>query len=815
MKYGKQMTAYISKKSSWLRCLTSLLPAIGAAVLLCILLDGPRLGSLYDFLLRLRPALPISRELLVIDSSISGKEFGDDILDPGAASSLLYTMAELGAGTLIIQVPILGLSTGTNAGEEEILNRFDEEFSILSRNIRNLFEAIRMGSVAPNESARYVGELVDLSEKGKERLVSALVRRDEVGVASMEKAAAFFGRARRPGDLRVQLIRTGEAPSTDPANQGFALDEVSGAGRALTEGDEYSKVMPDRDGVLRRITPAMTVPDVSNAGGGERSLEHIIYAALKSRFNELEIQFSETNPFLLIRNEADGSNLIIPLDRSGAVIFEIPHKGEDFRRIGISDFLVYDEADRSLRRLLLDGEALGIFQDVEGENNPGILYDYALSVREEPESSFANGIEEKKLTWVEARQRYFASLDDFLYGPAEMNLLRGYEEMIASEFADNDQSDVNSQEEAVFVKMMGMRDSVIAAFAVTRARHGEVLKLRENLETALSSSFCILGNTRDVEASALLANSLLTGRVVKPGEKRYQLLGALLSALLACLFIKSLGPTSTLGAGALLSLFFGLSFSLSFILTGFWLDPLVPAATTLTATFFSFIWALTARIHHSRRFSLAYGSFVSRPCLKSLIRAGRPLPSQLVTVRAAIAAIKNSHPAVSGDSPAQRTKAVLVFQEKVSDSLKKAGGTIIGMEEDLVTGCFGSPLERIFLKSGKALSPYEDNINANATPALKAIDFVSEIAKHPDSRQWHFGLDMGNCTFAWTALSGYFALGAPVQKARVLSRLAGRYNSQILISAPASEALSELAVKKLDVIKGKDGGEPFYRLAVG
>ncbi|MCL2233670.1 MAG: hypothetical protein FWB99_11420, partial [Treponema sp.] len=326
---------YISKRISWLRCLVSFLLAAGAAALLCILFAGPRLGPLYDFLLRWRSP-SVSREILLIDSSMPGGELGNGILEPGAASSLLYTMAELGARTLIIQVPILGLPAGGTAGEAEILHRFDEEFSLLSRNIRNLFDAIRMGSIAPADAAMYVGMLVELSEQGKERLVSALLRRDEESINRMEEAAAFFGNVRRPGDLRVQLIMAG----------------YGGRPGILAERYEYSRPRPDRDGVLRRVAPVLTVPYISEEGAVERTLEHIIYGTLKYRLGP------------------DGIAAILPLDSSGAVLFEIP-RGDGFRRISISDFLAYEEADRELRRLIQEGEALGIFQNIAGENRPG------------------------------------------------------------------------------------------------------------------------------------------------------------------------------------------------------------------------------------------------------------------------------------------------------------------------------------------------------------------------------------------------------------------------------------------------------------
>ena len=838
------MTSYISGKASWLRFLVSFLPAAGIAALFCILLSGSYMGPFYDFLLHQRNSPPVSQEILIIDSSSGGGKIGEDILEPGAAASLLYTMAELGAEALIIQVPILGLSAGTDADKAEILYRFDEEFSLLSKNIRNLFDAIRTGSVAPAESARYVGELVELSEKGKDRLVSSLVRRDEESIEIMEKAAAFFGSVRRPGDLHVQLIRSGNG-------EGSGIRPET-----LIETDEYSRVQPDRDGVLRRIMPVLTVPELSGGEALEKKLEHIIYGALKTRFEISGIEDYGTGLVLALRNGPSGSNKIIPLDSQGAILFEIPHSGEDFRRISISDFLAYDEADRNLRRLLSEAEILGVFGETEGENNPGILYDYALALREEtaslsgstPGGSAGSGStsSDRKNTWIDLRRRYFESLEDFLYGTTEMNLVSGYEEIIARESGDLN----------VF-SVMEMRDSLIRVFIALRAQYNEVMELRNRLEEALLHSFCILGKAAaaeapavsgdsknivsmildfpglvmqkiksvfqytvptDTEASALLANSILTGRVIKSGDDFHLFLGSVLTAFLICLLIKSMSPASTLGIGALLIVLTGMGFSLSFIFSGIWLPPLVPMAIGGSGLLVSFIWALAAARRFSGSFRLAYGPHVSRPCLRSVIHAGKPLPSQIITTRAAVVVVKNTGLKSPGEPSASHTRAVLAFQEKASDLFRKAGAAITGIEADVVTACFGSPLERVYLGGKRKISPYEANIMALAAPAMRAVDVISEIAKRPECASWHFGIDLGSCTFAWTAVSGYFALGIPVQRARILSRMAGRYKSRIIISSAVNEALPDLAVKKLDVFKSendKSGGEPFYRLTVG
>jgi class 3 adenylate cyclase len=166
---------------------------------------------------------------------------------------------------------------------------------------------------------------------------------------------------------------------------------------------------------------------------------------------------------------------------------------------------------------------------------------------------------------------------------------------------------------------------------------------------------------------------------------------------------------------------------------------------------------------------------------------------------------------IAGDSQGQTPRALLTFQEKASEIFKKAGGTVTGTEGDLVIACFGSPLEKVFIRSKNNPSPNEGSIK---TAAQKAASLVCEIARRREFASWNFGIDMGNCNFAWSEVSGYFALGAPLQKAKVFSRLANRYKAQIVISASVNAILPGLPIKKLDVLKGKSGleEEPFYQL---
>ena len=781
------MATYISRKLAWLKCLISVICASGTVFLLSFLLEGPRLSSYYDFLLRQRSSVPVSQELLIID--VPGQEYGEDILEPGAASILLYILTELGARSLIVQIPILGHAAGGTVGEAEIIHRFDEEFSILSRNISNLFDAIRTGSVAPRDSARFVGELVELSEQGMERLVSALVLRDMEGIANLERAAAFFGDVMQPEDVRVMLIRAG--------------DSAEARAEAMLVEDVYSRVPRDNDGVLRRIAPVL------------RDQDHIIFRALKTQFNNLEITYSEAGDYISsMRTAADNEARHINLDRNGAVLFEIPGSDDDFRRIGISEFLAYEEADRNLRRLLSEAESLNLFRGIDGERRPDFLYDFAFVIREE--FSASREFYGRQL-WIEARNRYFASLLDFLEGPSELSIVSELDLIMADEYRNIFTEDYFN--DARYFESADRRNQIVTYFIVLREAHSELINLREKLEDALFNSFCILGrgsysgtSLTNVEASALLANSILTGRVINPFPKLYLQIISIAVALLVCLLIRYTNALPALLLGTALTLLTAVGFSVGFVISGYWLDPLIPAASVFTGVVTTFLWVLSARNRYSKRFRIAYGPFIPKTYLKSIIRAGKPLTTQSHMVRSAVVALTNSEPGIDQSEPQYRTKIVLDFQSAASELLKKAGATIIDLEEKTVTACFGSPIERVYLEEKNIQSLYNDNNFAKAAPAMKAMEVVSVIVRLPEARHWNFGMDLGNCEFAWSSSAGYFALGETVLKAKVLSRLGERFKQKILISEAMNISLPDLTTRKIQAFKNKDGttGEHFF-----
>jgi class 3 adenylate cyclase len=741
-RFLKDMAAYISRRKSILIGVGALCLAAGAAALLNFLLAGPRLGPWYDFLLQCRSAPPAAREILLIDA--------ESLIEPGDVLPLVITMAELDAGGLLIQAPVLGLASGRDESEADMRRRFDDEFALLGRNIRNLFDAIRMGSIPPGDLGRYVENLVELAERGKERLSSALVRQDEAGTRLLEQAAAAYGKVRQMEGIRPFAA----APSLS--------------------GDGSRQPRPGEDGKLRRMDPLL----IPGAG--------------------LNLEYEETGPVI--------SGKKILLDPEGRLIFDKSPPADSFRRVSLDLFRDYEKTSRSLAALLRGAEPKGIYSGTRPELSPVYLYDHSLALRED---FLEKPGPETRDAWVKAAAEYLAGLDKFLNGPAESALVRGYEELIATE----------RLRESGIKRLQGLRDELIRTFAEIREQHQTLQELRGVLETVLPGSFCIMGPPEETWGAASLANALLTGRAIRPGFTRYILFWSILAAVLVICTIFSLSPFRALFAGTLLTLLCGAVFSWSFIISAYWIDPLIPVSAAFTGVLTIFACSFIITRRGSRRFRLAYGPYVNRSCLKQLIQAGRPQPAEVIRARAAIVAVRN------GEIPALQDKgsslagaqAARKFRNAAAEFFKRAGAVIIGVEGDMVLAAFGSPLERLSLEQTKSESPYKDDplLRSPHNPAARAAGFVADlIAENPGLKSWRFGLDTGECAFAWSTLSGYAAYGRPAVRARVLSSLAIRFRARVLITGAVNERL-EVPARKLSSLSARGEKEFFYELPVG
>ncbi|MDR1910088.1 MAG: hypothetical protein LBQ35_09280 [Spirochaetaceae bacterium] len=791
------MPVLFSRKNQLLRFLVSLAAAAAAFFAGNAFLAGPRLGPHYDFLTRYSPPAPAARDIAIIETGAARDETGgyeENILEPSMVTQVILALTEFGSRALIVHAPVLGVSSGGGQSGAELQDRFDEEFVLLGQNIRNLFQGIRVGSIPPGESERYVEDLVNLSERGKERLLSAFVKKDEAGALLLERASDIFGQVWRSGDLR--LPGPDRPPLSAPARR-------------------YTRAQPDRDGVFRRVAPALN------------GAEHIAFAALKGQFQAVNF-VSLRGPgggasrLILVR---DGEERMIPLDSGGAILPRRALEVPAVRRVALGSFLDYERLEENLARLLQTAEARGCFAYLDPEAYPNILYRYARALRDDMLESPG---EEKKLRWLDYRARYFRSLETLLDGPSEARLVAGYEGLIASEGLDS----------AGINRIIGMRDEVISLFARLREMHRELRDLRGTLSGALSGAVCVMGtvslppaqasparrpNPTDTEVSVILANSLITGGVVTPALFSQLWPGCLGAALLALLLLRKSGPLFTLIAALILALLEAAVLAFGFVFSSFWMDPLLPAFTTAAAALASFITALSMKAASARRLRMAYQFHIAPAYLRQVIRMESPRPEEARRVKAAIVAVRQPELRLREmrDPPDKSAEALRGFREDVFRHFSRTGGVFAGAEGDMAIIAYGSPLERVCLNSLKSEIPYEDEAHArsNHSPAAKALgavmDFLSHVpGKPPEAASWTFGIDAGECVFGWSAQGGYAAFGPPVIRARSLSSLTSRYRSRILVSAAILERTEGLLSKRIDVLRDREGTvkEPFYQI---
>ena len=530
----------ISKKTSFFLFLGACCIALGLIFLLNYALSGPKLGRHYDTLLGFRPPPPVSGEILIIET--------DDNVEPGDVFSVLMSLSEMAASDLLIEVPVLGSGWGRAESGEDLSRRVDDEFTLLEGNIQNLFDAIRLGMIEPLESKAYVDNLIDLAERGRDRINAALVRQDGADSLRAGQAAAVFRNSFTAVDLRV--IPGAELTETIPW---------------------YSQPQREKDGIIRRIAPVR-----------DDAAEHIVFHALGPRWTQSSIDLTETGTVLTnwFERQGEAVEYRFPLDRDGHIIIEKPGADSGFRRISLERFKEYDGADRAMAFLLKDVDA-NVYAEIMPERIPSILFDYAETLKED----LLEAPDEEKLTaWISARNDYFSGLDDFLYGPSEMTLVNGYEELIALDEFD----------ETGVAKLQMLRNELIRSFVDMREKHRLLVEIRSEMAQAVDSRFCVMGPVHSngaliTESSTLFANALLTGRCVTPGHSRYIILCSMIAAVIVLACIHRLGPLGLLLVGGAASLFCGAAFGVGFIISAYWIDPLIPAAACLGGTLFMVI----------------------------------------------------------------------------------------------------------------------------------------------------------------------------------------------------------------------------------
>jgi len=690
------MPAHIPFKYQILMLLGGLVFAAGVVFLLSTLMSGPKLGPHYDFLLNLKNSHVVSREILIIET--------DEYVEGNDIFRVFMTLTEMNAANLVMTGKVSPSSSPIMLTENEIRRRFFDEYSLVGGNIRGLFEGIRMGFVSPLQAPLFVERVVELSEQGRDRLISALIDRDE----DLIRSASVFGNY-------------------------FEVD---------------TDILTDWDGKVRRVKLADT------------GFEHPVYQNLKNRYDVSQIETVKDGRIFWFRG-FDGRELDIPLDKDGNII--TPWNC-NIRRIDISLFRDYDDADYSMRNILIQAGELGIvFDDLL------FLAEYSFVLRDELLQSPSD---DNRITWRNARTDYFKSLDTFFNNPAYMNPVMQYESMIADTDPSNDEEIKN---------LIQKRDELKDTLNLMYEEYANFSFLHSKLDDELLISYCIMGPPDKALYSSLVANATITGSHIKYAHDRYILIWAFLASFVVLIIIFLLRPFFLLIAGILLSFLTALIFALILFFGSYWIDPIIVFGSSLAGTLLIFYCKCALLKYRAKSFRAAYGAIVSKSFLQSLIIRGKPGLSDVNVVYAAIIAIKETN--LLGKEDREKVQDAGKVRSAFLSSVKKvifnAGAVIVGFEGDTILACFGSPLEPHPSLTTCKLS--DDGVIKSFSPIDKACALIKGLMEL-ENNSWRFGIDAGDCTFYWSPETGYSVNGRPAVRARILVSKTTRFKARALIT---------------------------------
>ena len=231
-------------------------------------------GGVYDLLLAVKKAPPAAPGVLLLDvderamTQAGPWPWSRDKLADG-----LIDLAEMGARSVVLDLALGQKSapaldpSALRSAYPETLNR---EFTQMETNVQTLFDAIRRGSVRPQDSPRYVSDLIGLIALARIRLLDAATGIERDDDAFLGHAAALFGRTFVPVDLLPAPDESIGGDIVDQALQLSALQLDPGAhDPSLPAGGIRPPVLPllqgargagfpnvaaDDDGIIRRAS---------------------------------------------------------------------------------------------------------------------------------------------------------------------------------------------------------------------------------------------------------------------------------------------------------------------------------------------------------------------------------------------------------------------------------------------------------------------------------------------------------------------------------------------------------------------------------
>lgn len=518
-------------------------------------------GNVYDLFLRVQPTVREDPSILLLDiddaaiANVGEWPWSRDVMANG-----LILMREMGAASAVFDIEYVNASPhglDTQALTTTLPDAFNQEFSQIQANTQDLVDSLRSGRIPLRDAGKYVSDLGDLNNQGKQRLLGAVQGVERDNDTYLGEAARFFGGATVTVNCPDQPDNSAPKDLVDYALANLSVKNVDARTNAMPQaasvvptilpiakgaaGAGFPNVIVDPDGVRRRI-------DLIKAYKG-KYFAQLSFSSLLSWLGNPTVVLHRNEIVLKAANVPGKGkqDITIPLTPNGAFLINWPHKEyvKSFRHLSFYALVRHNqrEADLLYNLKLMDQSGYLSYE----KDQPGLLKAYADT--EQMKKDILNGGSTDQIQdYVKARAAFFDEAGKFLKGSAKSDILADIDKGLA-------QKGITTEQRKSFEQI---RAQVPDIFGKTLGIYSDLSDIRGILSKSLQGAFCIIGesatSTTDLGVTpfasiyanmglhAAVANTVLQGKFLQEVPWWYGLILAALIAIAATFAILPAEP---------------------------------------------------------------------------------------------------------------------------------------------------------------------------------------------------------------------------------------------------------------------------------
>lgn len=812
------------------RFLTWTLPAILLIVFSVLEIIGVSRQAehaVYDAWLHLKPKVEEREEILFLDiddlaiDQVGVWPWSRDVMARG-----LLVLREFGAGPTVFDIEYVDASPLAVDGQllqDQIPEAFTREFDDINASVELLIDAIATGQIPISDAGDFLGDLRNLTDVVRERLLERVDDVVQNNDLSLGNAAAAMGNAW----FTVNLILEEEGPPAETLAFAFdraALTSVSGDSPLVVDarglrpaiepvlsgsrGAGFPNVIIDEDGTRRRI-------DLLRRYEGEW-FGQLVFAPLLDWVGSPDVEVHRDRIVLrgaLLPGETERRDVRIPLAEDGTLLLNWP-KGdyiESFRHLSFYTVVYYQQLLEDLAFNLALMDESGYLQYHTGDNPLGV-WNYA-------EGLIADALESRDAGVLDelgaVREYFIREAGLFLDGTAEEAILGD----VTSALADPELS----EDTRSFFE--GLLQDIPAAFSNTRSIHRELLRSRELIRESIPGSFIIIGftgtGTTDIGVNPFeneyvnigthgtVVNTIITERFIDDVPVWISIVIAAAFTLVYVLMSRSRSATAALALGFVGSAMVVVGSAMMMITARLFLPIVAPALTVFFSAIgqsaFKYIELARERNYIRHAFTHYLSTDVINEIMKdpSRLRLGgekRELTAMFTDVRG-FSTISESL------DPEELVKLLNRYLSGMSDIIMQLRGTIDKYEGDAIISFFGAPV------------PFTDHATRACRAAIRMKKIEHYLNEHfldermsPSPLSTRIGINTGDMVvgnMGTLTRMDYTVMGHAVNLAARLEGVNKQYGTWILTSELTYASTNDAFVaRRLDRVRVVGVNEP-------